>query len=358
VRDWLGVDVKRANRRCAAAPSGRLALTDAFSEESGDDQIIVADTTKDSYEDYVKNTENAPSDFHVRMKGNAKTFSRTDPGDDLSVIAICNLGADRLLNRKFFVAGEKYTAQNNARTAQGKKRVYRVLESHYCGPEKKCAGRAVELLCSSEPWEALRLEARNMRTRCLATRLLLRQIGGLKAVCVVPGEQITLGGFEFLYGDPAVAERISGTKRCLRCDFWDYYLKKYPSGPKLLETESQATGGVIADDTRTEASRSENGHARWKLIAKMRSLTHPEHFHNASNSVIMHQQRVIERGSGNIANSARRRGRRPQPKLEKVAKTPRTGKKVSKKRKSDGLERFRHGHGGAWKVFQGQKNKR
>ena len=130
-------------------------------------------------------------------------------------------------------------------------------------------------------------------------------------------------------------------------------------GDLLTSPKGLAIMSVIADDARTESSRSECGHAWWKLMARAKSMgTHSEHLATIDAALLMHRQRQIESHLDDVASAPKPIGRKPNPPKERQ---PRKDKKDKEKppiqrgwRKE--LNATQHGGGGAWRLYQQQKS--
>ena len=270
--------------------------------------------------------------FFAEKRQDLKAFHASKPRGRLMVSTIIHKALDFGLKHSLYLAGERARKKRDQQTVTTGRRFSRLLEAASNVTENQVAQKALELLCGSKRWDALPLADRNFKMRTLAFRMLTREIACITIVLVVPHDNCPFLLFRCaLEGTEEDQQYLLDLCHCLREDFTEYWLSKYP-GDAFKSTESKTLLAIIAEWLRCESTSSECGHSYWQAVCRARSLqVVADSFESVSATSFLKQVKRLS-CCDKVTEAPKPLGRKRKQESQKVKKKRASNKAVRKTR--------------------------
>ena len=329
----------------------RLAIADVSGYHSDDekDNLAVVPYSQECTDATVDPPKDS-KEYNEKAKLDAVALASSGPRATLVIITIVNKALDCGLKDKMYLSGDKWAKTNDARTADGFPRQYRISTQASNRVERIVARKAVYLFLNANGWVLLLPAEYTLKNRTLAFRMLARQAGALFAKAFFPHEGYPYKLFKILTDESWAAEIERDANKT--CPFDDFALDHVTDYPNVLGHESKAILVTTAEGARTETPRSECGHSFWQRECRLRSIqTHQDDFSSVNASVLLHTQRRIETivDSEAVRKPLGRPKKKAKPKAKAKAKPDK--KKKKKNRLRFGRQTSCFGGWGAWRLF-------
>ena len=351
---WLGK---------TSAPSGKKTVEPELTAVSGyasDDDIPAALVPCDvgPLETGVEKDEpipaNASADFYAEKKQMALDLVSYNCRAMLLIFVIVNAYMNRGLRTKLYISGERFDHDNDKRAIHDGHKRYRITEAASNRVETDAARAAVERLCNESIWNALPDEDKTLKHRALATMAITKQQGSIIINLKTRHDLFPHVLFNAaIYSSTEDQQRVANLCQCLRCDFAAYWLGEYP-GEQFSKEESIVPLHSMAEDIRTEATNSENGHAYWQQACRLRSTcTNHDTLETVSSDSLFSQNRRFEAELA-VTPESKLLGRKPKPECRKTRKQKKQSKPNAKPKKKVGrfgIVAARHGGWGPYRLF-------
>ena len=347
--EWLGTSAPKRSSN-AAASSRQVVSHCGFGSDSDDapGEILVPAGDLGSCLD-APMEETAPArptaEFYQKKKQEAIGLALPGRRADLLIFCICNNHMNKGLRSELYNAGERFDRDNDAGTSRGDPRRYRITTAASNETARRAAAAACKLLTCGDGWLALADADKTVARRALAYCTLTKQQGSLIINTVTKHEMTPHLAFQAaLCIDYKKQQQFANMCSCLHCEFAAYWLAAHP-GTQFSKPDNLDALAEMAEQIKCASTSSENGHAYWQAVCRVRSLqTNADQLERCSATSLMRQNRRYE----HIPAVEPKPARAGRPRRSKIATMKSTS--VTKPKRQYNATR-RAGVMGPWQLY-------
>ena len=251
--------------------------------------------------------------FNEKQRGNSKKFALQQPRDRL-IISVITLGVCVSVLHAFeHVASERWDHLESERCAAGGTRSSRMWEAYSGGLSQPAADTVARLSMSTQPWKALRPQARSWGLSGLAFVMLSVSICALDQLLFRFWRTFPYRLWELtIRPSMELAQEFLDTPRCLMDQFSILFLNIFDTPAKLLSASCRAVLVALGYLVRWDIARLECRHASIRRLQLARARSYPAEFMKLSCAFVLQRQRLLERWTANkkLAGALSMRGLR------------------------------------------------